>query len=202
MSSLSIITRPLPLLQTGDLRLHCRIDDTFEDDLIDAYQAAAQRECELILGRPVGQTVYRYILDRFPDADEPILLPRPPLVSVDSIAYTDAAGAGQTLDTGADVQVDQYGEPARIFPAVGATWPQTQTDKINAVVIQFTAGSDDADEVGQETIQAIRMAVANWYKHREPAAETSLSTIPNGFFRLLKLNAFRSPELSQFLAEF
>lgn len=201
MASLTIVTRPTAILTTAAAREQCRIDDTFENDLLDAYIAAAQREAELILGRPVGQTVYRLALDQFPDDDEPILIPRPPLVSVDSIAYDDADGNAATLDVNTDVQVDAWGEPGRIVPAVSTRWPDTQTDKINCVRIQFTAGSNDADEVGQEVIQALRLAVAGWYENREDVTEGSLSTLPNGFGRLLRLNCFRDRDLDRFLAD-
>ena len=199
MASLKIITRPAALLTTAQARAQCRIDDTFENDLLDAYIAAAQSEAERVTGRAIGATVYRLTLDCFPDIGEPILLPRPPLVSVDAISYIDAAGDAATLDPEADIIIDADGEPARLVPLVGNSWPDTQTDRLAAVTITYTAGVDaDIDPV---VLQAVRLAVAGWYEHREHVVEGSVSNLPNGFDRLLSMIRFRDRDLTRFLAE-
>lgn len=186
------------VLSVAHCRKQCRIDDTFEDALIEGYIAAAQREAALVSGRAVGQTVYRLALDQFPDDGEPILLPHPPIVSVTSLDYTDTNGSAASLDLSTDVQLDTWHEPGRIHP-VASTWPDIDTDKINNVVITYTAGVDVG--VDSELLQAIRLAVAGWYENREDVSESSLTTLPNGFDRLARLNAFRSSELVKFLSD-
>lgn len=163
------------------------------------YVLAAMREAELITGRAIGETVYRLTLDRFPDLGEPILIPRPPLVSIDSLTYYDTNGDSQTLDVNADLQVDTDSEPGRIWPAVSTAWPDTQTDRINSVVITFTAGS--ADDVDPEIIQAIALAVAGWFENREDTVEGSVAKLPNGFDRLCRIATFRDRDLTKFLDE-
>lgn len=68
-----------------------------------------------------------------------IVLPMPPLQTVDSIKYYDAMGVFQTLAPAAYL-VDSMSQPARITPAYGTTWPAT-LNRANAVEITFTAGS-------------------------------------------------------------
>ncbi len=69
-----------------------------------------------------------------------IILPYPPLQTVDSIKYYDASGVLQTLDP-AQYYVDSVTEPARVTPAYGTTWPST-LNRANAVEVRFTAGYD------------------------------------------------------------
>jgi hypothetical protein len=67
-----------------------------------------------------------------------IILPRGPVITVDSIQYIDGTGTPQTLDPTLYF-VDNMSEPCRILPAYGRGWPATQWVP-NAVTIKFTAG--------------------------------------------------------------
>lgn len=67
-----------------------------------------------------------------------IFVPKPPLVSIDSIQYLDDTGVLQTLDPSL-YAVDAVSEPARIVPAFGTSWPSTQ-NIANAVRVSFTCG--------------------------------------------------------------
>ncbi|WP_437193559.1 head-tail connector protein [Planctomicrobium sp. SH527] len=195
MASLITLTpAPLPL-SASEIRQQSRIDDTGEDALIEEYIAAASRLAEEASGRPVGETVYQLRLNRFPDQGEPILLPRPRTITVDSISYLDASGESQSL-TAPSRQDDLFSEPARIYPAVGSSWPMTQSGAFNAVTITFTAGSQIVDPL---VLQAIRLAVGDWFEHRENSVEKTVSRLPLGFDRLLNGVRFRSRELQRFL---
>lgn len=195
MSSLITLTpAPLPLT-VSDIRQQCRIDDPGEDALIEEYIAAASRLAEEASGRPVGESVYQLRLNRFPDQEEPILLPRPRTLTVESMTYLDASGESQSLPAPLR-QDDVFSEPARIYPAVGSSWPATQDGSFNAVTITFTAGSQIVDPL---VLQAIRLAVGDWFEHRENSVEKTVSRLPLGFDRLLNGVRFRSRELQRFL---
>lgn len=71
-----------------------------------------------------------------------IWVPKPPLVSVDSIKYRDETGVLQTLDPSLYI-VDSVSEPGRIVPAYGAAWPSAQ-NIANAVQVSFTCGYGSA----------------------------------------------------------
>jgi uncharacterized phiE125 gp8 family phage protein len=195
MASL-IVTVPAALaLPASALRGHCRVDHDGEDGIIEDFIAAAQRQAEEVSGRAIGETAYQLRLNRFPVGAEPILLPRPRAVTIDAVEYL--AADGTLTDLPAESRQDDiYGEPARIYPACESQWPATQAGAINAVVISFTAGSDLIDPM---VLQAIRLAVADWYEHRENTVEKTVSRLPNGFDRLLGGVRFRSRELQRFL---
>ncbi len=198
MSGLTIISPADPVLSAEQARAQARIDHTSEDDLLTAYVAAAMAEAEEITGRALWRTGYQLTLGRFPPGREPILCPRPRLVTVDAITYRDADGAEQALDPDG-LQLDGSGEPGRLVPAVGTGWPSTQAGAAVAVTIEFTAGPEDPDPLG---VQAVRLAVADWFEHREAVTEGAVSRLPNGFERLLHVRRFRHRGLSRFLADY
>lgn len=196
MSTLEAITPAAAVLETAAARLHCRIDHTDEDTLLDAYIAAAMVRAEELSGRPVAETVYRLTLDAFPAGGGPILLPRPPVTSVDAVSYLDRDGNSQALTVG-NLQVDTRSQPARILPAVNAAWPATQSGAVNVVTVTYTAAPTAAQSAA--IVQAVRLAVGDWFEHREDVIDGSVSTIPNGFDRLLRAIRFRDQRLATFL---
>lgn len=76
--------------------------------------------------KPDGKTQYE------------IVIPLPPVQTVDSIKYYDPDGTQQTLAATAYL-LDTVSEPGRITPTPGTTWPSTQ-NRANAVEVKFTAG--------------------------------------------------------------
>lgn len=198
MASLTINTPPQRALTAAQIRLHSRIDHTAEDALLEAYIDAAQRQAEEITGRPVGETVYALRLSEFPAGNEPILLPRPPCKSVDLLTWIDRNGQPQTAEA-EDLQIGLHCEPARIYPLPGQRWPATSPHHADAVTVMFTAGGTTINPM---VLQAIRLAVADWYEHRESTVEGTVSRLPNGFERLLGGVRFRSRRLQRFLSEF
>lgn len=87
--------------------------------------------------------------------------------------------------------LDNFKEPAQLFPGPpGAYWP-TVMYAPSAVQIHFTSGQGDAIPVGSPItsylppttirttqITAIQQLVAGWYEHRESLTPLSLKTLP------------------------
>jgi len=94
-----------------------------------------------------------------------ILLPFPPLQSVDSIKYIDAGGVQQTLSSSV-YKVDTVSEPARVLPAFGQCWPTTRQE-INAVEVTFTCGYSAVPE-GIKRWMLLR--IGSLYENREEVA--------------------------------
>ena len=82
--------------------------------------------------------------------------------------------------------IDNYSEPARIFPGPpGGFWPQALYVP-NAVQIHFTAGySVDGSAVPAAVKAAMLQLVANWYENREAAMAGGLKSIPSHVEMLL-----------------
>lgn len=107
------------------------------------------------LGRSLVRQTWKMFLDRFPyDWDGALVIPLPPLISVDEIKYVDVAGNPQTLDTSKYTRL--AGEPALLRPSPGAIWPDVQS-RFDAVEITFTAGYGAA---GSDVPELLRTAIA------------------------------------------
>lgn len=146
-----------------DGKVHCRVDGTDDDVLITSLIAAARRMAEQTTGRALVTQQWEVTLDAFPSGI--IALPLPPLVSVQSIKYVDAAGALQTLASGA-YTVHTSGIVGRVAAAYDTTWPDTRAQP-DAVTIAFTAGYGVATSVPQEIRQWMLLQIAHWYAVRE-----------------------------------
>lgn len=95
-------------------------------------------EVEHKIGRALITQTWEVALDNFP-ASGPIKLPMPRLESVKHVKFFDAAGVLQTLHPD-DYLADTKSEPGRLMSAPGVTWPATQSQRVNAVEIQYVCG--------------------------------------------------------------
>lgn len=166
-------TEPISLTEA---KAHCRVETDFieDDDLIEAFIAAARESCEARTGRQLVQATYALRLLDFP-CEDVIELPVPPLVSVSSITYVDGDGTTQTLST--DVyEVDPYTTPGRVVLKYGQVWPVPRTQR-NAVTITFVAGYT---EVPKLLKQGMLMRIAHWHGNREEVAPVNLMPVPAG----------------------
>jgi uncharacterized phiE125 gp8 family phage protein len=152
----------------AEFREHARIDPADTSSTMDAYLTTAREHCEQVTRRAFITQTWRLRLDEFPKGDAGILLPRPRLLSVASIVYTDGDGVDQTLSA------DKYApslddEPAMVYPAPTILdWPTTRTQR-NAVAITYVAGyGAAAADVPRPIRQAILLLASHWYENREP----------------------------------
>lgn len=103
--------------------------------------------------------------DSFPDSE--IEIPKPPLISLDSVKYVDTDGILQTLVQDTDYEAVLGGETGKIRLVSGKSWPATKTT-LNAVQIAFTAGYGASPVNVPENIrQAIRLLTGEHYERRE-----------------------------------
>ena len=157
------VNEPMTLQEAKD---HLRVDLADDDSYIDVLVKAARREAEEFMERALITQTWELFLDFFPKASNaPILIPRPPLLSITSIKYIDGDGAEQTLPAG-DYKVDAASAPARIFPAFEKSWPTTRVE-VNAVTIEFQAGyGPNAQDVPENIVHALKLIIGhrdeNW----------------------------------------
>lgn len=134
-----ILTSP-PAIEPISLavaRQHCRIDGTDDDDLLSIYITAARMQCEDLTSRALITQTWDQVLDAFPA--EAIKLLKPPVLSVPSLTYVDAAGVTQTLASSL-YALDAATPPSGwVLPADGSSWPDTD-DVVNAVRLTLVCG--------------------------------------------------------------
>lgn len=152
------------------VHLRADADGGPNDQYVSSLIPVAVAACEERINRTLISTVWRLQLDAFPASGE-IALRMGPVISVQSVAYKDAAGAVQPLGSSAYV-LDGDSLPARLVPAVGAVWPATQDGAINAVTVTYTAGfGATAAAVPAPIRHWLLLAVAEMYETRSASAE-------------------------------
>jgi uncharacterized phiE125 gp8 family phage protein len=180
-------------------KLHLRVDFDDDDSLIASYIAAARQYSERVMQRSIYERTMLLTLDYFPLASEcvngadqlayvssyirslSIIVPKPGLVSVESITYLDNTNAPVTLPPSSYV-IDTVSEPGRIMPAPGTFWPYQNQYLPGQVRVTYTSGTyGDGVEVDTcpATIKmAILLLVGHWYAHREAVTDKSMTNLP------------------------
>jgi uncharacterized phiE125 gp8 family phage protein len=166
---------PLTLTEAKE---HLRVDHIDDDTLIESLIKAARRSAEVFQGRSYLSQTWKLYLDTFP-CERYIYLPFPPLQSVSSVTYIDGNGDVQTLAT-SRYQVDAKSQPGRIVLAPGYSWPATESDRVNAVIITFVAGYGATSASVPENIRhAVRLILGDMYTQRENTiVGSSVNQIP------------------------
>lgn len=162
---LALVTAPSAEPVTlAEAKAHLRVTSTDEDTHITSLALAVRRHVENLTRRALISQVWDYSLDYFPSWE--IEIPLPPLVSIGSVKYLEAAAGVDTTLAASEYRVDAVRQPGRLTPEFGKVWPSTY-GVVNAVTIRFTAGFANAAAVPQEIKQAMLLLIGAWFEHRE-----------------------------------
>jgi uncharacterized phiE125 gp8 family phage protein len=164
---LKVVTEPAEEpVSVAEVKEHCRISVAEDDTLLEGYIASARQAVEdTYTYRSLVTRTYDYYLQGWPSGLV-IKLPKPPLVSVTSVTYTDTDGTAHTLSAD-DYHVDTASEPGRIVLAYDASWPTETLQTSNPIVIRYVAGYGDAADVPEWAKWAIKVMTADRYENRE-----------------------------------
>ena len=170
----------------ADAKLHMRVDtgDTSQDKVIERALLSATAHVEKFTGLSLIQQTWRLSLAKFTDPEggpdsRVIELPKPPLQTVTSVAYTDTAGASQTFSS-ASYTVITDSKPGVIELGFSADWPETRS-VLEAVVITYVTGYTAANSIPDDIIQAILLQTTALMSNRGDAA----GDVAEAFERLL-----------------
>ncbi len=157
---LDVTTLPLTLATAKEyLRLLHDDDDTQISNLI----AAGVEEFEQRTGRAFSAMSAELRLSEFPCGA--IAIPRPPLVAVSSITYTNPAGEVVTLDS-SEYTVDASHAPGLVSTPVD--WP-VNLERPGSIVVSFTAG--DPDNCSKRILNALLLWLdLNYHDNDGPTA--------------------------------
>lgn len=170
---LKLVTPPsVEPVSLEEAKGHLRVTITDDDSEITRYIKAAREAAESFTRRAFVTQTWELGLYSL---DPTIELPKPPLISVVGITYTDQDGAEQTLRT-TDYVVDDYTEPGLIYRARAASWPALTPESGVRAKVRFTAGyrgqgspGDGAENVPEMVKVAILLHVGEMYENRQTA---------------------------------
>ena len=182
---LTTVTTSDPLVEIGDVQEHLRIADSDHNDTLVGLVLAATDYIERETGQALRPTTLLATFDCFPAAD--ISLPRPPLASVQSVKYIDAAGVLQTVPT-ATYTVDTASKPGRLALNPGQTWPTSYGP--NSVSIAYTAGYANEAALPATLKQLCLLMIGHWFENREGAIDRRIDTVPLAVESLVAMHTF------------
>lgn len=147
--------------ETIKVQLQIDESDTLYDEQIDALITPAREWCESYQSRAYITQTFELALDAFP-CGRSIRLPRPPLVSIESVENLGTDGEMTTWPA-TNYTADTYAEPGELVRRTA--WPPTEVD-VNSVVITYTAGyGDTSDDVPATIRQAITLLAVHWFNN-------------------------------------
>lgn len=173
--NLEILSAPtVEPVTLAEVKAFARVAIDDDDDLIESLIPAARAICEQATRRVFLPTQFELTVSHLPFApwafpwggwwgagrDPSISLPRPPLVSLDSLSYADESGNPIALDL-AKLRVVR-GTPGRIAPAFGCFWPFSLPE-LGSIAIRYTAGYPDPAHVPATIKLAIKRLCTDWY---------------------------------------
>lgn len=169
-----------------DAKKQLRVEHGDDDGYIAGLIRVAREEVEEDTGRSFPLTTWDYRADAFPDgSDDFISLPRSPLLSVSTVAYTQASATSESTMAATDYLVDTGSEPGRVYLKSGATWPAYLLTWANGVRVRFKAGyattaTGSAANTPERAKQVIKLRVEQAYYGRDDkAAERAIDALVN-----------------------
>lgn len=174
-----LITPPtVDVVSRADAKKQLRITGTDYDALIDALIASAVAQLDPAgggwLGLALRPQTWELRLDGFPygycgsgfsrnfRAYNEIVLPYPPLISLDSVKYYNSDGVDTTLVANTDYRVMGGGnEKSYVVPTYNGTWPSSVRSDLESVRVRYTAGHQltNPDSLPPPIKQAVLLAV-------------------------------------------
>ena len=191
-TSYKIITQPStePMLLTY-VKNFLKLDGiSADDDLVSALLTAARQRCEEYCNIKFIDTVIEQVYDEFPKGrtlENCLHMTIGNVSSVEFVKYYDESGTLQTWsDT--DYDLDTYDKAGRICVTTGKSYPSSDTDRINNVVVRYTSGFGvNATDVPEAIKHAILLQVGYMYNHREDKVK-NMSTLSEYLLQPYKMN--------------
>ncbi len=163
------------------------MNDDIEDEWIERSIRGVAQQAEDYTQRALVRQTWQQVLSGFPASGQ-IVLERPPLIEVTSVAYYDGDNAVQELagsPTGIEVVPSGAYSKAIVRAVSGASFPGTY-GRPDAVTVTFTAGYTDDQSPELEMInQGIALMVGELYKLRSLSVQE-----PNNTPALLQVERF------------
>lgn len=171
-------------VSVSEALVHLRVDDDESIDYVQSLIGAARVHAEDRTERSIVPSTWELKLDAFPVRDGGLIeLLNPPVNTVTSVTYIDAANTVQAVSSSAYV-LDTTSEPARLLPL--ESWPVAAARPM-AVTITYTAGYA-AGAVPEPLKQWMKLAISDMYELRQRSSDKP--ALPQHFADSL-LNPYR-----------
>jgi uncharacterized phiE125 gp8 family phage protein len=167
MKVLTRVTQPdVEPVEIEDVEAWIPVTEGSDDGVLTALIARAREELEDHLGRCFVESEWQLTLDADDLTDlREIRLPRPPLISIDSVTFYDIDGTSTTIDS-STYYWTQTGEIGRLRLKHDEDWPSNPRE-VSALVIAFTSGyGDTASDIPGAIKTGVLELCTFWYRNR------------------------------------
>lgn len=136
---LSVVTEPAAEpISLDEALVQCHANAGVEDDWFYKTISVCRRDAEAFTRRAFIEQTLRITFDCWPGRF-PILLPRPPLIEINSVSVYDTDSVETVIDPG-NLLVDTFNSPGRVTFISGYSGPGVTLREINSFVIEYKAG--------------------------------------------------------------
>jgi uncharacterized phiE125 gp8 family phage protein len=160
---ITVTTPPTPPVSLENFKLHLSMNDDSADDLLEEYLEAAVEMLMDATGFVPGEAEFVATITDWP-TDGEVLIPRRPLVSVDSVKADDQ-GDETDLDFTAQLSTGKV------------TITSDEPESFDQITITFTAGNTCPARFKVVT----KLLAAHLYANREAFSDVQLAEVPAGF---------------------
>lgn len=196
--SLKLITPPtVEPVTVDEVKIYTHIDHDVDDNLISSWIKTARILAENYQRRAYYEQVWELSFDDFPDL--PLLIPRPPLTSIDFIHYYDSDDTMTNMDLDNFI-VDTNNEPGRLAHAYNEIWPSVTLKPIDSVRIRYTCGFQEMYSTTttfapeNTTIpENVKDAIYLYCAYRNENRSGEIEKTPGQFYDLLNQDGFYTP---------
>lgn len=172
---LNLITAPASEpVSLAEAKLQCHVDGSDEDTLLTAYIVSARMHVENAISRALITQTWEMRLDAWPSR---LYLPRPPLLTVTSVTYTDEDGVTATLDS--DAYALRTGTDPGSVLFDGDLLPTVTLADQAAIAVRYTCGyGASASAVPKPLFHAMLLLIGHWHRNREAVGAGNLGELP------------------------
>lgn len=145
------------------------VDEPGTNDHLNLLIKAARRWAEGFLSRALVTQTLLLTLDDFPG--DVVKIPRPPLISVSSVKFTDDDGNTTTVSS-SKYFVNTDEEPGKVVLKDGKDWPSGTPKETQAVEITYDAGyGSSRSDVPEDIRMAILQHAGHLFENRSVVTE-------------------------------
>lgn len=148
-------------------------DNIEEEQLISAMISAARAHFEKRTGLSFAQRTFE---TQFKYDDQPFILPRYPVISVDNVETVDYLGAKTGLTLNSDYYKSGLYEVEIITDFAGWPNPWKSSSDYNDLLVTYKAGFGHADTeaLPADLLEALKKQVLQWYENRDDFKEFNI----------------------------
>lgn len=185
------ITEPVTL---AALKARIKLTSTADDGQLTGIITAAREFAERISNRCLAPRQVIEYRDSFPYPTKELLIPRPPLVSVDKVEYLEDDYVTWAVWDPSEYWVALNNVPAILQPRRGFTYPCTLIHTAGCVRITFTAGDATVTSVNGVNTLTPNPLPQHWQLNIEDIAvfmyENAGVTVPASLVTIPKIHYF------------